>query len=102
MIERYVFLKLKDAHSTSAGRREVIEHTREALPKIPGVRGVAVGEPADGHAVASWDVSIVVRFDKIEDVEPYRVHPDHRAYVDEFLKPRLEVIKAWNFDVRQK
>jgi len=99
MIERYVFLKLKDADSTSDGRREVIDHTREVLPKIPGVRSVAVGEPADGHAVASWDVSIVVRFDKIEDVEPYRLHPDHRAYVDTFLKPRLEVIKAWNFDL---
>ena len=99
MVERYVFIKLKDAQSTPQGRREVVEHTREALPAIPGVASVVVGEPADGAAVASWDVSIAVRFDSIEDIEPYRAHPEHRRYVDEFLKPRMEVIKGWNFEI---
>ncbi len=99
MIERYVFIKLKDEHSSREARQEVIEHSRAVLPKVPGVVAVRVGEPADGHAVAAWDVSIVVTFGAIEDVEPYRAHPDHRAYVDEFLKPRMAVIKAWNFDV---
>ena len=99
MIERYVFIKLKDEHSTREGRREVIDHSRAVLPAIPGVQSVSVGEPADGHAVAAWDVGIVVRFDDIAAVEPYRAHADHRAYVDEFLKPRMAVIKAWNFDL---
>jgi len=60
---------------------------------------VTVGIPADEASERSWDVSIVVRFRSVDDVEPYREHPEHRAYVDEFLRPRMVVIKAWNFDV---
>ncbi|RMH36529.1 MAG: Dabb family protein [Deltaproteobacteria bacterium] len=99
MIERYVFIKLSDAHATDAGRAEVIAKTRDALAAIPGVQGVTVGAPADEASRASWDVSIAVRFARLEDVATYRDHPAHRAYVDEFLAPRAEVIKAWNFEV---
>ena len=42
---------------------------------------------------------MIERYISMADIEPYRVHPDHRAYVDEFLKPRMEIIKAWNFEV---
>jgi len=99
MVERYVFIKLKDSESTSEGRRAVIDRARESLPAIPGAVAVTVGGPADGAAVASWDVSIVVRFAAVEDIEPYRANPEHRLFVDDFLKPRMEVIKAWNFEI---
>ena len=39
-----------------------------------------------------------VRVISLEDVDPYREHPVHRSYVDDFLKPRLAVLKAWNFE----
>jgi len=99
MVERYVFIKLKDAMSTAERRREVVERARAVLPTVPGVVSVRVGEPADGAAVASWDVSIAVRFASIDAVEPYRAHPDHRAFVDGFIRPRMQIIKAWNFDI---
>ncbi len=99
MIERYVFIKLKDAHATPTGRAELVEETKAKLPGLPGVLGVTVGTPADEAAEKAWDMSIVVRFAKLEDVEAYRVDPVHRAYVDEFLRPRVETIKAWNFEV---
>lgn len=95
MIERYVFLRLKDP----AARDEVIERTRAVLPGLPGVLQVTVGAPADEGAASAWDVSIAVRFATLNDAERYRMHPDHRAYVDEFLQDHLEVIKAWNFQV---
>jgi hypothetical protein len=101
MIERYVFIKLTDDHSTPEGRRAVIDHTRATLPDVPGTAGVTVGAPADESAEAAWDVSIVVRFASLADVEPYRTHPAHRAYVDEFLRPRMAVIKAWSFDTSE-
>jgi len=99
MIERYVFLKLKDDHATAQGRRAVIEHTRRVLASIPQVVRARVGEPADDAAGGSWDVSLAITFASIEDVEPYRVHPEHRRYVDEFLAPRLEILKAWSFAI---
>ena len=40
---------------------------------------------------------MIAHFESLDAVEPYRIHPDHRSYVDDFLKPRLAVIKAWNF-----
>jgi hypothetical protein len=35
----------------------------------------------------------------MEDIPPYAAHPEHRAYVDEFLRPKLESIAAYNFEV---
>ncbi len=96
MIERYVFIRLIDEHATDEGRRAVIEHTQRVLPAIPGVTGVQMSTPADDESAKAWDLGLVVRFDAIEDVDPYRVHPDHVAYLD-FLEPRVAVKKAWNF-----
>jgi hypothetical protein len=97
-IDRYVFLKFKPEYGNPEARSEAAAHSRQALAAVPGVSAVRVGVPADDAATASWDLSIVVTFERIEDVEPYRVHPLHRAYVDEYLTPRIVVIKAWNFD----
>jgi len=99
MIERYVFIKLNAEHATDAGRAAVAAHTREVFPTIPGAAGVRVGIPADESALRSWDISIAVQFASAGDVEPYRQHPIHLAYVNEFLAERKEVLKAWSFDV---
>ncbi len=99
MIERVVLVKLSDAYANEDGRYKVVQHARRVLPLIPGVSSVSVGPPADPRSLESWDVSMILRFERIEDVERYRVDPDHRAFVDEFLTPRMAVIKAWNFDV---
>jgi len=100
MVERYVFIKLNSEHATAAGRREVIDRTFADLRGVPGLVKLIVGEPADAAAERSWDVSLVAVFDDIADVEPYLAHPDHRRYMDEFLAPRMEILKAWNFDAR--
>lgn len=99
MVQRYVFIKLDDAHATDTGRSEVAARARETLARVDGVTAVTVGVPADEPAVKSWDVGIVLRFANLDDVERYRENPDHRAFVDEFLRPRMAVIKAWNFTV---
>jgi hypothetical protein len=98
MIERYVFIKLKPEHATDQGRAEVRARS-QALAALPGVRGLAVGTPADASALAAWDVSLVVRFDSLADVERYLDDPGHEAYYEGFLLPRLQVIKYWNFEV---
>ena len=99
MIERYVFLKLDDSHATAQGRATVAAETRQRLADLPGVRGLRVGLPADDRAAQAWDLSIAVVFDDLEAVETYRVHPDHRAYVDASLRPMLAKITAWNFEL---
>lgn len=95
MIDRYVFVKLHDP----AARDALADEALRVLPTIPGVRGVRVGTPADAGAEV-WDVSLAVRFDRLEDVEPYLVHPIHERFVAEHMAPRVAVKKAWNLRVR--
>ena len=97
MIERIVLFKLKDEYCNDAARAEFAERTRADLGALQRVRAVTVGVPADEASKASWDISIVVQFDSMEDVEKYIVDPAHRAYVDNYAMPRIEVRKAWNF-----
>jgi len=99
MIQRIVLIKLTDDHATPANRRTLVEHTQAVLTALPGVRNVTVGTPSDDKSQQSWDVGITLHFDDMESLEQYRVHPTHRRYVDEFLKPQMAVIKAWNFEV---
>ena len=98
MIERYVFVKLKPEYANDAARAEIRERSR-ALAKVPGVRGVSVGTPADEGAIAAWDLSLCVRFDSLAAADRYLDDPGHEAYYEGFLLERLQVIKAWNFEV---
>ena len=99
MIERTVLVKLKDSFTGEAERREVASHSREALAVVPGVTGVTVAVAADEKTAGTWDLAITVRFAALEDVPTYGSHPAHRAYVDDYLRPRVETLKAWNFEV---
>jgi hypothetical protein len=95
MIERIVLVKLNPDEAVA----EVAAHSREVLQDLPGVRSVHVGQAADQPSSKAWDLSLVLRFESLEDLEAFRVQPDHRIYVDEYLKPRMQFIKAWNFEV---
>ncbi|MGD8317009.1 MAG: Dabb family protein [Myxococcales bacterium] len=97
MIERIVLFKLKDEYGNDASRAEFAERTRADLGALKSVRDVSVGIPADEASEASWDISIVVRFDSMDDVQRYIDDPLHRAYVDDYAAPRIQVRKAWNF-----
>ena len=99
MIQRIVTFKLKDAHRSDAARAEFAERTRKDLGALRQVRSVTVGVPADEASKASWDIAITLQFDSLEDVKAYIVDPDHRAYVDEYASPKIEVRRAWNFEI---
>jgi hypothetical protein len=99
MIERIVLLKLSQDFATPHARHAVAEHSRQVLPRLPGVLEAHVGVAADDRTVATWDLSLVLRFDSIDDIPPYAAHPDHRAYVDQYLRPKLESLVAYNFEV---
>jgi len=97
MVERIVLIKLRDDLANDVGRTEIAGRLVRDIPGIAGVRGVTVQVPADSRSGQDWDLCLRVAFDAVEDIETYRSDPGHRALVDEYLRPRLEVLKAWNF-----
>ena len=97
MIERIVLFKLRGEYCNDAARAEIAERTRRDLGALKNVRSVSVGVPADEPTEKSWDLSLIVRFDTLEDVDAYIIDPEHRAYVDNYMHERIELIKAWNF-----
>ncbi len=98
MPTRYVFLRLDDDHSNPTGREAAAQAIRTALAGVPQVQAVRVGVCADAHAEKAWDIGLQVTLASLDDLQAYLDHPDHRALVDETLKPRLACLKAWNFD----
>ena len=97
MIERHVLIKLKAEHCNEASRREIAVATLTALRAIPQVISVSVGVPADEHALAAWDLSLVVNLASLADVKPYMEDPGHQRFTHEYLRPKSEVVKHWNF-----
>lgn len=97
MITRTVLVKLTDQWSTDEGRAAVATHSQEALAAIPGVTAAQAMVPADEASLASWDVMFQVHFASFDDVEPYKVHPLHLSFLNDYLNPKAEVKKAWNW-----
>lgn len=99
MIQRIVIFKLRDEYANDGARAEFAERTREDLSALSQVRAVTVGVPADDASKASWDIAITVQFESMDDLKAYIVDPDHRRYVDYYASPKIEVRKAWNFEI---
>jgi hypothetical protein len=102
VIDRIVILKLQPEHANPAGRAAIAQRCLEVLRPLDGVLGVTVGVPADEASERSWDVSITVRVASMADLDAYRANPVHRRFVDEWLSPRTDVKKAWNFTVESR
>lgn len=59
----------------------------EALPsKINLIRSSFVTVNSDNAPSSNWDLILISDFDSFDDLEAYRVHPDHVA-VGTFMKP---------------
>lgn len=99
MIERIVLLQMKEEFASGEALAKVAEHSRQVLPALPGVLECHVGLAADERTGAGWHIALVLRFASVDDIPPYAAHPDHRAYVDDYLRPKLASIAAFNFEV---
>jgi len=98
MIIRTVLVKLREEWAHDEGRAELSMVGARALAAVPGVVSARSLLPADDAARASWDVMFEVEFNDLEDVEVYRVHPDHIRFLEEHLNPKAEVKKVWNWE----
>jgi hypothetical protein len=74
MINHIVLFKLKDASQKSVEKaREVLVGMRG---KIPLLRHLEVGMDVL-HSERSFDIALMIRFDSMEDLKAYQIHPIH-------------------------
>lgn len=71
----------------------------EALPgKIDWIRASEVHVKAEGAPEGNWDLVLISDFDSFEDLERYRVHPDHVA-VGTFMRPVRSARACVDFEI---
>lgn len=99
MIERVVLVKLRPEYREAEDLAKIVAQTREVLEAIPEVRALRVGLAANERTEGAYQLCIEVQLDDLEAVERYRAHPAHRAYVDVFLRPMMDGIRAYDFHV---
>lgn len=97
MQDRIILIKLNAQNTTPEARESFAQESLARLSSIPGAQHVNVGIPSDAASLKSWDLSVVVRSKNKKDLDAFLEHPAYADYLDTFLPPRVEVLKAWNF-----
>lgn len=79
MVTHVVLFRLKDRS------RKNIERARDVLlslkDRIPVIRSFEVGADII-RSDRSYDLALVSKFDNLDDLETYRIHPEHVNVVD--------------------
>ncbi|MFS1512125.1 Dabb family protein [Chengkuizengella sp. SCS-71B] len=89
MIKHIVFFKLKD------GSQQNIAKTKDVLlsmkGKIPVVRHLEVGMDVL-RSERSYDLSLIVEVESLEDLDQYQVHPVHKEIITYITKVKESVV----------
>ena len=95
MTTHIVFFKFTDPS------REMIEQTRDLLlsmeGNIPLLRHLEVGVDVI-RSERSYDLALVTRFDSLDDLQAYQVHPYHADEVVPFMKANCNSVVAVDYE----
>ena len=98
MIRHIVMFNLKDFEDKESMERnkQEIKRRLEALPsKIDVIRSMEVGINVV-ESERAFDLALVSGFDNLDDLETYRIHPDHQEVVN-FIAPLKDQSAAVDF-----
>ena len=76
MITHVVLFKLKDRSPQSIEKARDILLGLKGKGKIPVLRYLEVGMDVL-HSERSYDIALITKFDSMEDLQAYQVHPVH-------------------------
>jgi hypothetical protein len=97
-VHSVVFYLKKDAPKGSDA--ELIADSHKLLAKIPSVKGLWVGRPADKYtpkvAVTDYQVGLLVLFDNYEGLKTYLDHDLHTQYVEKHGK-HIEKVLVYDY-----
>ncbi|MFD0868431.1 Stress responsive A/B Barrel Domain [Chlamydia abortus] len=78
MITHIVFFKLKER--SEAVVSETVNVLRNMEGKIPQLRYIEVGVDVL-HTERSYDIALITKFDTLDDLQAYQVHPVHQEVI---------------------
>lgn len=91
MINHVVLFKLKDY--SEAEKPMVIAEMKSLLEglkgKIDELKFIEVGVNYELNS-KSYDVALISHFNSVEDLDKYRIHPEHKKVLTRFAELRLE------------
>lgn len=85
MITHIVLFKLKDRSPESVARTATV--LRDMEGKIDVLRHLEVGTDVL-HSERSYDIALYTKFDSMEDLNAYQVHPVHKLVIEHMLSVR--------------
>lgn len=94
MLRHFVFIKYTPGTS-DAHIDEFLRMTRALPASIPTVRDLEVGRDVLRGA-RSWDVMLAMRFESLDELREYQVHPAHRALMA-FNDPQVADVGSVDF-----
>lgn len=95
MITHIVFFKLSNL--TSEGTNAIRDKLLSMDGKISQLRHMEVGIDVI-RSERSYDVALVTRFDSLEDLQAYQVHPYHAGDVVPLMKSLCSSIVAVDYE----
>ena len=95
MITHIVLFKL--SNPTSEGMAEVRDKLLSMRGKIPQLRHLEAGIDVI-RSERSHDVALVTRFDSLDDLQAYQVHPYHAGEVVPLMKSVCSAIASVDYE----
>ena len=94
MFTHIVFFKLNNKKQVADARNILLSMEG----KISQLKGLEVGVDVI-HSERSYDLSLITKFDSLEDMNTYAVSKYHVNEVLKYLKPMLESSKTVDYEV---
>lgn len=88
MIEHIVAIKTKSGVSSESVKKMVFA-LRGLKGKVPAIVDISCGENFTDRN-QGYNIGLVIRLKGSEDIDQYRLHPEHVAVVNEYVKPIME------------
>jgi Stress responsive A/B Barrel Domain len=94
MITHIVFFKLKDRSAESINQAQ--EKLLSMNGKVEMLRHLEVGLDVV-HSARSYDIALYTKFDSLDDLQAYQVHPYHGGDVAPYMREISEAVAVVDY-----
>jgi hypothetical protein len=96
---RHVVLFAWNPDATDRQKQQVIDELRTLPPLMTGLRAFHAGPDAGVVQARNFDFALVADFDDAQSYLAYRVHPAHRAIIDQVIDPITKERVAVQYEI---